>query len=87
MILKGRYGPYIKYAGKNITLPKEMTPEAVTLAEIIPLLPAPGGKKGGKKKPAAKKAAPKKAAAAKPVAKKAPAKKVAAKKPTAKKAS
>ena len=87
VILKGRYGPYIKYAGKNVTLPKEMTPEAVTLAEIIPLLPAPGGKKGGKKKPATKKAAPKKAAAAKPAAKKAPAKKVAAKKPAAKKAS
>ncbi len=78
VILKGRYGPYIKYAGKNITLPKEMEPAGVTMEQVLPLLPAAGAKSGGKKKPAAKKAAakaPAKTAAKKPAAKKAPAKK------------
>ena len=79
VILKGRYGPYIKYAGKNITLPKEMEPASVTMEQVMPLLPAAGAK-AGKKKAAAKKAPAKKAAAkapakAKPAAKKAPAKK------------
>ncbi len=81
VILKGKYGPYIKFAGKNITLPKDKEPEAFTLADAIPLLPAA---KGGKKKAAAKKkkAPAKKAEGAKPTAKKkAPAKK----KPAAKK--
>ncbi len=83
VILKGRYGPYIKYAGKNITLPKEMEPKEVTLEQVLPLLPAAGAKSGGKKKAAAKKA-PAKKAAAKPAAKTA-AKKPAAKKSAAKK--
>ena len=75
VILKGRYGPYIKYAGKNITLPKEMTPEEVTMEMVSPLLPASVAK-GSKKKPGAKTKTPtKKAVAKKPVAKKTPAKK------------
>ena len=84
VVLKGRYGPYIKYAGKNITLPKEMTPEAVTMEELLPLLPEAGAKgaaKGKKKAPAKKAAAKKPAAEAKA---KAPAKKAAAKKAPAK---
>jgi DNA topoisomerase-1 len=76
VILKGRYGPYIKYAGKNITLPKEMEPASVTMEQVLPLLPAAGAKGGAKKKAPAKKAA----AAKKPAA-------PAAKKPAAKKAS
>lgn len=71
VILKGRYGPYIKYAGKNITLPKEHAPEDFTLAMALPLLPAAGAKSAGKKKAPAKKAASTK----KPAAKKAPTKK------------
>lgn len=71
VILKGRYGPYIKYAGKNITLPKEIAPEAATMESVLALLPATGGKGGAKKKAPAKKAAAKKAPA-----KKAPVKKV-----------
>jgi DNA topoisomerase-1 len=71
VILKGRYGPYIKYAGKNITLPKEHAPEDFTLAMALPLLPAAGAKSAGKKKAPAKKAA----SAKKPAAQKAPAKK------------
>lgn len=77
VILKGRYGPYIKYAGKNITLPKEIAPEAATMESVLALLPAAGGKGGAKKKTPAKKA----------VAKKAPAKKAPVKKAVAKKAS
>lgn len=74
VILKGRYGPYIKYAGKNITLPKEIAPEAATMEAVLALLPAAGGKGGAKKK------APAKKPAAKTAAKKAPAKKAVAKK-------
>ncbi len=79
VILKGRYGPYIKYAGKNITLPKEMAPESCTMEAVMPLLPAAGakGKASKSKKPAAKKA-PAKKPAAKAVAQ--PVKKAAAKK-------
>jgi DNA topoisomerase-1 len=69
VILKGRYGPYIKYAGKNITLPKEIAPEAATMDEVLALLPAADGKGGAKKK------APAKKAAAKAAVKKAPVKK------------
>lgn len=65
VILKGRYGPYIKYAGKNITLPKEHKPEDFTLEMALPLLPSAGSKSGSKKKPAAKKAVGKKPAAKK----------------------
>ena len=87
VILKGRYGPYIKYAGKNITLPKEMTPEEVTMEQVMPLLPAAGGKSKGKKatgkKAPAKKAIAKKATP-KATAAKAPAKKAAPKKTAAK---
>ncbi len=73
VILKGRYGPYIKYAGKNITLPKEHKPEDFTLEMALPLLPAAGAKSGGKK--SAGKSASKKAPAKKPAAKKSATKK------------
>ncbi len=79
VILKGRYGPYIKYAGKNITLPKDMEPASVTMEHVLPLLPAAGAKAGAKKKAPAKKAATA-VAAKKPATKKSPAKKVATKK-------
>lgn len=69
VILKGRYGPYIKFAGKNITLPKEITPEDATLEAVVPLLGAGKAKKTSAKKPAAKKAPAKKPAAKKPAAK------------------
>lgn len=87
-ILKGRYGPYIKFGKKNVTLPKGTKPEEFTLEEAIAILPAAGGKKkaAAKKAPAAKKkASPKKTAAPKKAAAtKAPAKKPAAKKKAAK---
>ena len=84
VILKGRYGPYIKFGGKNITLPKGSVPEEFTLEEAIPLLPAAGSKASGKaKKSGAKKPAAK--ASAKTVDKKAPAKPPAKKSVKAKK--
>jgi DNA topoisomerase-1 len=54
-LLKGRYGPYIKFAGKNITLPKGTEPESFTLAEAVALLPRATAKKSASKKPAKKK--------------------------------
>jgi DNA topoisomerase I len=91
-VMPGKYGPYVKWAKVNATLPKELAPETVTVEEALALIAEKAGKSGKKK------AAPKKAAAAKkPAAKKAPVKaaaakvasktatKTAAKKPAAKK--
>ena len=85
-VMPGKYGPYVKWAKVNATLPKELTPEAVTLEEALALIVEKAGKsgKGGKKAPA-KKAPVKKAAVAKDGAVKAAVKKPAAKKPAAKK--
>ncbi len=99
-ICSGRYGPYARHGKVNATLPKDVTPEAVTLEEALELIAAKAAKGGaGKsnvaKKPAAKKIATKttKAKAAvklKTTAKKATTKtaadKPAVKKTTAKKA-
>ncbi|AXE63788.1 DNA topoisomerase I subunit omega [Hyphomonas polymorpha PS728] len=72
-VFEGRYGPYVKWGKVNATLPKDVTPDVVTLEQAIELVNAKGGsakkkapaKKAAAKKPAAKKAAPKKKAAAK----------------------
>ena len=76
-VMPGKYGPYVKWAKVNATLPKEIAPEAVTLEEALALIAEKAGKPG--KKGAAKKAPVKKAVAKNAVAK-APAK-AAAKKP------
>jgi len=34
-VLSGRYGPYVNYAKVNVTLPKEMKPEDVTLEQAL----------------------------------------------------
>lgn len=65
-VFEGRYGPYVKWGKVNATLPKDMTPDAVTLEQAVELVNAKGG---AKKKAPAKKAAGKKA----PAKKKAPA--------------
>ena len=52
----GRYGPYVKWEKINATLPKEVTPEAVTLEEALGLLAAKAPKS---KRPARKAAAAK----------------------------
>ncbi len=89
-VMPGRYGPYVKWEKVNATLPKETTPETVTLEEALALIAekAGKGKKPARKAPA--KAAPKAAAkaAAKPAAKAKTDKpaKPAAKKPATKKA-
>lgn len=73
-VFEGRYGPYVKWGKVNATLPKDVTPDAVTLEQAIELVNAKGG--SAKKKAPAKKAAAKKPAAKKAAAKKkAPAKK------------
>ncbi|MDD4911699.1 MAG: type I DNA topoisomerase [Sideroxydans sp.] len=86
-ICSGRYGPYARHGKINATLPKGVSPEAITLEEALELIAAKAakgdtGKSKTTRKPAAKKAAPKAKTAAKPkaVAKpKATVKKVAAK--------
>jgi DNA topoisomerase-1 len=85
-VMPGKYGPYVKWEKVNATLPKELTPEAVTLDEALALIAEKAGKSGGKKKAAPKKVAAKAAGAKKAPAKKPAAKKPAAKKPAAKKA-
>ena len=96
-VCSGRYGPYVRHGKVNATLPKDITPEAVTLEEGLELLAArvakgPAVKKGAAKKSVAKKAPAKKAPAKKkaageeePPIKKPTAKKPAAKKPAAEK--
>ncbi len=67
-VMAGKYGPYIKCGKVNATLPKDMTPETVTIEQAVDLINAKGG---ATKKAGAKKAPAKKAAAKKPAAKKA----------------
>jgi len=87
-VCNGRYGPYVRHGKVNATLPKDISPDEITLEEALPLLAAREAKGPvSKKKAVAKKtsAAKKEPAAKKPAVKKAPAtKKVAvAKKPPA----
>ena len=66
-VYEGRYGPYVKHGKTNATLPKETTPDTVTLEQAIELIDAKAKKKPAKKKkaPAKKKTATKKKATAK----------------------
>ena len=88
-ICSGRYGPYARHGKVNATLPKDVTPEAVTLEEALELIAAKAAKGGtGKakvtKKPAAKKAATKTAKAKAEAKPKATVKKTTTKTATAK---
>jgi DNA topoisomerase-1 len=80
VIMKGKYGPYVKWEKINATLPDSIEPDVCTMDQAVQLLDDKAAKSG--KKPARKTAAKKKAPAKKPAAKKAPAKKKA---PAAKK--
>jgi DNA topoisomerase-1 len=69
-VMEGRYGPYIKWEKVNATLPKDVAPEDLTVAQAVELIDAkaakaPKKKAAAKKKPAAKKPAAKKKAPAK----------------------
>ncbi len=68
-IYDGKYGPYVKWEKINATIPEEIAPADLTMAQAVHLIDeraAKSGKKVAKKKPAAKKkAAPKKKTVAK----------------------
>lgn len=51
-ILEGRYGPYISYKRTNVSLPKDVTPESVTLELALQMLAAkePKKKKNSRKR-------------------------------------
>jgi len=50
-VLKGRYGPYIKFGKKNVKIPKDKKPEELTYAECKELAEAtPEKKKGGSRR-------------------------------------
>ncbi len=83
-IMGGRYGAYVKFGKINATLPKDKTPEELTLDDAVALIAARAEQTGAKLKPvkaakAAKKPTARKAAkkAPTPATKKAAAKKVA----------
>ena len=63
-VMSGRYGPYVKWAKVNATLPKDVDPKGVTMEQALKLIEdksgkAPRKKSAAKKKAPAKKAAPK----------------------------
>jgi DNA topoisomerase-1 len=68
-VYEGRYGPYVKHAKTNATLPKDVTPDAVTLEQAIELINAKATKGGKKKAPTKKKTPAKKKAPTKKAAK------------------
>ena len=79
-VMSGRYGPYVKWDSVNATIPKDMSPDTITLEQGLALIAERAASSGSKAtaKRAAKKAPAKKAAKkapAKKAAKKAPAKK------------
>ncbi|CAN5312791.1 type I DNA topoisomerase [soil metagenome] len=43
-VMEGRYGPYLKYGKKNVSLPKEMEPEKVTMADAVRVIDEKGKK-------------------------------------------
>ena len=81
-VMKGKYGPYVKWDKINATIPDTIEIDDLTMDQAVELIDERAEKAGKKKPGAAKKAAPKKKAAAKkPAAKK---KATAKKKPAAK---
>lgn len=43
-VMTGRYGPYLKYGRKNVSLPKGMEPEKVTVADAVRVIDEKGKK-------------------------------------------
>jgi DNA topoisomerase-1 len=93
-VLDGRYGPYVTDGESNASLPKDASPETLTMEQALMLLAeraakAPKKKKSSKKKAAKKtttKSATKKATTKKAAKKKGSTKKAGAKKAAVKKA-
>ncbi|MEM7291042.1 MAG: topoisomerase C-terminal repeat-containing protein, partial [Pseudomonadota bacterium] len=54
-VMKGKYGPYVKWEKINATLPKDVEPDAVTMEQAVELLTEKAGKTGKKRKKAKKK--------------------------------
>ena len=81
-LMEGRYGAYVTDGETNATLPKSITPDALTAEEAAQLLDDRAAAAPAKKKPARK--APTKAAATDAKPKRAPAKKPPARKAVAK---
>jgi DNA topoisomerase-1 len=80
----GRYGPYVSHEGINATLPRDKTPETITLDEAVGLLDARAEALGGrpaKRPPAPRRSAAKATKRAAKAAKKAPPKSAARAKP------
>ena len=90
-VLDGRYGPYVRWKKLNVTLPKELVPDTVTLPQALELLAAKQqtakgtAAKGTAAKGTASKSAASKSAASKGTASKGTASKGAASKGTASK--
>jgi DNA topoisomerase-1 len=59
-IMKGKYGPYVKWAKVNATIPKEIDPISVDLKKALELLEERIPKTGKKKKTVKKKTVKKK---------------------------
>jgi DNA topoisomerase-1 len=59
-LYEGRYGPYVKHAGINATVPRDLKPDELTLDQAVSLLAERAAKAPAKKPKAvrAKKAAP-----------------------------
>ena len=60
-MMKGKYGPYVKWEKINATIPDTIEPESLSMDQAVQLLDE-RAEKAGKKKPAAKKPAKKKTA-------------------------
>ena len=54
-VMKGKYGPYVKWEKINATLPKDVEPENVTMEQAVALLTEKAGASGTKRKRAKKK--------------------------------
>jgi DNA topoisomerase-1 len=48
-VFGGRYGAYVKHGKINATIPKDKTPETITLDEAVALIAERAGKPSGKR--------------------------------------
>ena len=64
-VMDGRYGPYLNHAGLNAPLPRDATPESITMEAAVAQIDERGKAPKGRRRSAPKKAAPKKKPAAK----------------------